>query len=674
MPKSKNPHYNKNGFEEPKKTDKIELDPTVKFIIEAWDEWDSYWGNKFSEFEQLYDRWKGKKPKRDEDWQANFHKKMTWQAEKVLVARYHSALFPTAAPIDTEAVETQDEPARILTKSMVAHWFKVGKFSKEFLSGMRSSAIYGTGLFEDDWYVRKEEKVEKVEKQIPDYKPMVDLEGKQVLDADDNPIAAQVGVKTITQEQKRLVVVEDRYRVRKANIFAWRIHPNKLTDDDDYPVIKQEYITFDDLLEMQAESEKYGVVKFDNIDKLESERFAVKPEELKRLQKGDDKEFSDKDNPRIELLYYWGKHAEGKEKKKPMWICVANRKYALFKKDNPYWHKKPSLFHIVWTEDERPSYYGIGVAEIGADAEDRANTSVNTRIDMYKKNVRGSGWYNALDKKIKKSQLQSNIPGLMRACSDPRNAVIYDNPPSLRPEDYKEEETTVNDHREITGATTSLLPTADVGQQHKTLGGMELLVSQGTQRLKPDLSMMELMGIRKMAERGLILTRQFMTRNESIELLASESELKQASLSKIYSMTPKQLMGGVNFITTGLSESIDKMQNIDKALKFMEILQKATPGHPFVNYLIKRIALWLGFEDADVFFGNMNNQTIPMTPQQMPNQIPGVNIPGQPMGGGVPIPTPNVPMMPPQQGIPGQGLPPQLLALIAQQMQNRGMR
>jgi hypothetical protein len=188
--------------------------------------------------------------------------------------------------------------------------------------------------------------------------------------------------------------------------------------------------------------------------------------------------------------------------------------------------------------------------------------------------------------------------------------------------------------------------------------------------------MMEIMGIRRIANRAFMLSRQFMSLPQAIELVASEDKLKQFNLQKIYKMEPYQLIGGVNFFCTGLAESIDKMQNIDKALKFMEVLQKTTPGNPFIQYLTKKIALWLGFEDAEQFLS-----AIPMAPQGgMPQGAPvppGVP-PGMPMPpqGMPPVPPNQMPMvrpgMPPQGGpMPqqGQGLPPQLLMQIISQMQ-----
>lgn len=627
----------------------VKLDPIVQFCKESWEDWDNHWGSKFSEFDSHYDRWIGKPPQRNEDWQAQFHKKLTWQAEKVLVARFHSALFPISAPIATDATEVTDELQGILSTSIVSHWFKIGKFSKEFLSGMRSAAIYGTGVFEDDWYQRVEKVYEKEEMEIPDYRPMVDEQRQPLLDEDGNVMSQEIGKKKVLREQAKNKVVEDRYRVRKANIYAWRIHPNKKSDDDDYPVMKQEFVTYDTLVERQSELQRYGIEKFTNMDKIEKDKTEVDKKSYDRIQK--DSGFVDKKNSELELLHYWGKYGENKAR----WITIVNRKFLLQDIDNPNWHKKSPLTHIVWTEDERESYYGIGLAKIGGVAEDRANNNINIRIDERKKNIKGGGWYNALDKKIKKSQLMKNIPGLYKSCTDVNNAVRPDIVIPSTPDDYKEEEVSVNDHREITGATSSLMPTESKKNLPDTLGATQLVLGQSVQRLRPDLAMMEFMGIRRIANRAFLATRQFMSRTESIELIASEDQKRQMNLVKIYQLTPEKIMGQANFHCTGLSESIDKAQNIDKLLKYAEVTGKIPAMQNITNYqgIAKRVALWLGFENLEDLI--LLNPANPLAPQPQPQGVPG-QMPGMP-----------------GQGIPGQpqaggGLPPEILQSIAQQI------
>lgn len=629
----KTPHYKTHTTLDTQKEE--EIDPTVEFVVDSWELWNNHWSDKFSDFDRYYDQWIGIPPKRDEDWQSQFNKKLTWQAVAVLVSRFHSALWPVPAPIEQESTEVEDELQGILGKSIVSHWFKIGKFSMEFLKGMRSSGIYGTGLFEDDWYQRKEIVNSKVDKDVDDFRPLVDDNGAKVLDDEGNIRSEAVGTRKVRIDQSKLEVVEDRYRVRKVSIYSWRVHPNKVSDDDDFPAIKQEFITFSDLQKRQAELEKYGLGSFDDMDKIKTDTFKIDETDKKRQQKGG--EYHDKKNPRLEVLHYWGLWTEDDSKnaeKVPSWIMIVNRKFKIKVSENPYWHKKPPLFHIVWTEDEKESYYGIGLAQIGESAENRANSVVNTRTDIKKKNIRSGGWYNALDKKIKKTHLVDNTPGRMKPCSDISKAVKYDDPPSLSQDDYKEEETAVNDHREITGATSSLLPTENKKNQPDTLGGMQLVIGQSAQRLKPDLLMMESMGIRKMANRAFLLTRQFLTKSEAIELVASADERKRLSLDKIYNLGPKEILGKMEFYSTGLSESIEKGQNIDKLMKYAEVTGKIPGMQEITNYqgIAKRIALWLGFEDVEEFV-QMNPQD-PLAQALLPQQQQQPQSPQQ--GGGLP--------------------------------------
>lgn len=657
MAKGTKKHYDTKGATDG--TPDKELNPCVKYVTESWDSWDFHWGTKLAEFETFYDRWWGKPPKRDKEWQAQFHKKLTWQAEKTLVARFHSALFPTSAPIETDATEVRDELQAILAKSLVAHWFKIGMFSKEFLSSMRSAAIYGTGFLEDDWYIRTEPVSERVDKEVDDYRPMVDAEtGANVLDENDNVRSTKYGTKSIQTVESKTKVVEDRYRVRKANIYAWRIHPNKLSDDDDLPVIKQEFVTYGDLEEREREAQKLGYQSFENMEDIRKDKYKAKEEDKKRLMK--DGIFYDEKNPSIELLHYWGYYKDEEDKKaekKSMWITIVNRRHILRKWDNPRWDKKSPLFHIIWTEDEKPSYYGIGLAQTGGDSEDRANNVINTRTDIKKKISRGGGWYNSADKKIKKKHLTSNVPGLWRPCTDTARAAVPDIPIPLTPDDYKEEETAVNDHREVTGATTSLNPAADKKQMHDTLGGMQLMLSQSIQKLRPDLAMMEMMGIRRAANRAFLMTRQNVTKPMMIELVASQEDKQKLGLvDSIYELSPRQIIGKVNFYCTGLSESIEKGQNIDKLMKFAEMTAKIPPLQMITNYqgIAKRIGLWLGFEDIQEFIKMNPFDPLAAQPQQ-PQGAPGQQ--GQP----------GQPGQQPQGGGNG-GLPPQVLAQIASRM------
>ena len=684
MGQEKVSHYNtKSTADSSKKTETLE--PIVMFVKDSWESWDAHWGNKLQEFERYYSAWLGTPPKRDEDWQSQFHKRLSWQAEKTLVARYHSALFPTSAPIDTDSTEINDELQALVGKSMVAHWFKIGLISKEFLSGMRSAAIYGTGLFEDEWYQKVDTVPEEKDVQEPDYRPMVLPDGNRIFDEDGNVRTEEVGIKTVKKLQWNKKIIEDRYKVKKASIFSWRIHPNKLNDDDDFPVIKQEFVTYNDLKRKETEAKTMGYSAFNNMDLIEESIFGDN-KDLKRLEK--EGEYKDDKNPRIELLHYWGFYSDTKKdennksktEEKKMWITIANRQYLIQKKENPRWDKKPPLFHIVWTEDEKPSYYGIGVVQIGKDAEDRANLNVNIRSDMKKKLLKGGGWYNALDKKIKKKELQTAVPGLYRACSDVNSAAKPDIPITLTPDDYKEEETAVNDHREITGATASLAPTGNRKDVPDTLGGMQMMLSQSVQKLKPDLVMMELMGVRQIANRAFILTRQFFKQNKAIELVASQDELKRLGVSKVYQYTPDMITQNLNFFCTGLSESIDKAQNIDKLTKLMELTSKIPPAQAITNYpnIIKRIALWLGLEDVEDFI--TMNPNMPMQPMQPPQPAGGPQgVPGQPQGMPQGGPQGMPPQMPPNMGgrmpPPGPGgnggLPPQLQMILQQMMQRR---
>ena len=217
--KGKTPHYRTDLPSQKKQP--VEIDPVVKFVVDAWTKWDAHWADKFIKFESYYDKWIGMPPKRDEPWQAQHHKRLSWQAEKVLTSRYHTALFPKAAPIAPIATEVVDEMQGILACSMTSHWFKIGKFAAEFLRAERPAAVYGTGLFEDGWIQKVEEVPRKVEKEVGDFRPMTNaVTGEPVLDENGSVRSTQIGSKKVEQEEMRKEVVEDRYFVKKGNLAS----------------------------------------------------------------------------------------------------------------------------------------------------------------------------------------------------------------------------------------------------------------------------------------------------------------------------------------------------------------------------------------------------------------------------------------------------------------------
>jgi len=115
-------------------------------------------------------------------------------------------------------------------------------------------------------------------------------------------------------------------------------------------------------------------------------------------------------------------------------------------------------------------------------------------------------------------------------------------------------------------------------------------------------------------------------------------------------------MSKMNFYCTGLSESIEKGQNIDKLMKYAEVTAKVPAMQMVTNYeaIAKRIALWLGFEDIEEFV--KINPDDPLT--QAVQSLAG----GQP---------PGMPGQPQQIPQAGGGLPPDTIKQIASQVGQR---
>lgn len=663
MPRKKSSHYDTTPTEKPKAEPLVSIPPEVKFVVGEWKKYDAYWQSRLSDFDHYYEVWKGKKPERPEEWQAQHNKKLVFQDERNLVSRFHSALFPTEAPIDHSATEDIDEVNAIIAKSMVAHYFKMGNdetVQTEFLKMQRSSGIYGTGYGETEWFQKRAWIFDKGEVEEDDYRSLRGPNGF-LLDKDGNVQTQLLDVKKkVFREKKSYGVVDNRPRLKFTNIFAWRVHPKKMCPEDGYPAIKQEFVSYETLLDMQEEAKALGFEPFEaeGITRLKEMKVQVKESDYSRHLRGGD--FKDQDNPEVELKHYWGLYAlqdeKGTPKKVPTWITIANDAILLRKIRNPHWHQSPPLVKIVWTFDPKESWYGIGLPEIGEASEARVNDIINYRFDNLTKIINVGGSYNANDPKIEKRLLSVSSPGLWRPCSEPGKSYQYDRPPDVTTGAYVEEQRATEDHRDTTGSVASLAPTSDPKQEKKTLGQSQISLHGATERLKPDLKMQELQGVKVVANRFHMLLRQFGVKEELIELLASEDELKRFKLEKMMQIDPKRLIGKADFYCTGLSEFLEKEQMIEKLLKFREITQ----NDPTINIqeVNRRIANLMGFPDIEKLVN-----PLPLQPQTAGQTPPGAPpLPGQPFQPDLPAGLPSQIPQALEGGIPPEELLAQLMA------------
>jgi len=154
---------------------------------------------------------------------------------------------------------------------------------------------------------------------------------------------------------------------------------------------------------------------------------------------------------------------------------------------------------------------------------------------------------------------------------------------------YKEEEMAKNDFREATGAVANLMP--EIGSEHRTAMGIELLQGAAGMRFRPVLRRMETDLIAQLAMFFFSNLKQFMTEGEWVQITGKNGKVEPIKI------TPQELQAKVYFIPTGISETLNKETMVGQLLRFKEV----TANDPTVNRqeINKRIAELMGFKDIE---------------------------------------------------------------------------
>jgi hypothetical protein len=544
-----------NTVKQPDVKSESQKDPMVSFIVDEFQRYESHWRDRFEKAKKIYDMWLNKPPTRTFDWQNQVHVPMMVEAEQTITPRLFAALFPTEAPIDCQVYGEASEEQAIIIKSMIAHEFRVSDVQGESIPALTQCCLLGTGYIESPWLVERTWQVDK------------------------------------STMQRYLAVTANRPDCKAVNFFEFYPHPAKLSMRDGLPLIRRRFCDAE-YLKRLAENPHF---KMENLQTaLASESVVDVPATIVD-QNG--KAMNLKQREKYELLEYWGPwdttyEKDGKPKKDlavPHWIIVVNRSVKIRSIPNPFNHQRPPFCKLKLFEDVNPSWFGIGVGQVGYPTQERLNKIVNQRLDNVDLVLNKQGFYNGNDTLINTKKLQVSKPGQWHKVSDTVTSIRWMDTPDVTQSSYKEEEIAKQDFRESTGATVPLMPT-DEGQ-HRTAMGINLLQGAAGARFRPVLRRLETDFIQDLAFMYLSNLQQFMTTPEWISVTGEQGK-KQPIMIR-----PEDIQAKVLFIPTGLSETLNKEVQIGQLLRFKEVsVQDPTVNRTEIN---KRIAELMGFKDIE---------------------------------------------------------------------------
>ena len=522
----------------------VAKDPMVDYVVSEFQYYDGFWSQKFEQAKEIIDMWKNKAiPKRQAHHNA-INVPLMVEGEQTITPRLFTALFPSDAPLDVHAEGEAPEEQAINIKGIIQHHFRVADILGESYCGLTQCTLLGTGYVEGgSWYVRK---------------------GWQV-DGEGN---------------RYYVPIESRPDCSFVDFFEMFPHPAKRKMNDPLPVVRRRYVDAETLKKLAVDS------KFDST-KLQEALDSQHPTPRYHVTK--QKEY--------EILDYWGpwdeRYKDSDEEKVrkavPYWIIIVNRSVKLRGIPNPYNHQMPPFCKMKLFEDPEPSWFGVGIGEIGMPTQERINKIVNQRLDNVDLVLNRQGCYNAHDTEINTKKLSSSKPGQWHRVSDTVASLRWMDVPDVTSSSYKEEEIAKNDFREATGAVANLMP--EVGSEHRTAMGIQLLQGAAGMRFRPILRRLETDLIQALAMFFFSNLKQFMTQAEWVQITGKNGEVKPIKI------TPEQIQAKVFFIPTGISETINKETMVGQLLRFKEV----TANDPTVNRqeINKRIAELMGFKDIN---------------------------------------------------------------------------
>jgi len=521
----------------------------VEYVKKEFERYEKFHDERFAKCQKYYDMWSGKLPKKPEPWMNNIHVPMMIEAEQTITPRVYTALFPTDAPVDCQVEWDTPAQAGVVVKNLIKHYFRVANVQGKSWSALTQNTLFGTCYLETgSWLVRR------------------------------GWVVGEDG-------QRYYTLIESRPDCKQVDFFEMFPHPAKLTMDDGLPLIRRRYCDAEYLKSLSENP----FFMFTNLkDALDSK--LVKPSNLSY-----DK--SDKDE--YEILDYWGPYDEQYEKDEkivvkkavPYWGIVINRTIVVRAIPNPYNHQQPPFSKGKLFEDAMPSWFGIGIGQIGHPSQERGNKIVNQRLDNVDIIMNQERLVNASDTVINRKKLGISKPGQVHFVSDINSSIKWAEVPNVTTEAYKEEELCKTDFRESTGATSSMMPSDSVDDQHKTAMGIQLMQGAAGMRFRPVLKNWEADVIQTTAQFFFSNARQFMTIPEWVQIVGEEGQKYNVRV------TPEQIQSKVFFIPTGLSETVNKETQIANLMRYREL----AVNDPTINRteLNKRIGEFMGFKDMD---------------------------------------------------------------------------
>lgn len=512
---------------------------------------------------------------------SSLHIPATFKAVETLLPRIMNTLFAVNPPFDVRPREESDKRQSEIIKELIRYQFDQSNVYSKFADFVKQALIYGTSIAKVIW--RKDEG-----------------EGvglASIYEEAINPVTGLLERNEVGQEMARVPkILFDNPDFEVVDLFDFFIDPDATEIGQSWE-IHRTIKTFDELKAL----ERQGI--YENIDKLKETQTSEKDSKSERRGAIGLSEPQDiKGITKIEILEYWGDW-----KDKDSVITIANRSVSIRPKDkqrNPYYHSKHPFIHIICFPIPK-EFYGMGICEVINSMQEELDDTRNQRLDNVTLILNRMWTYNK-DSGINPHRLKS-APGRLI----PRGADPEDITPLITPDvtesAYMEEKLIKDDIEEATGATRSIMPSADVKSVHRTAAGLAMMQSAAGERLKLIIGLIEEQGMKKLIEMYYQLDLQFIDKEMVIRIVGEEG-------NEFIKVSPEDIRGNFDFKPAGSSEVVNKEIELNQLTAFLNMA--APVLGPAVYKLLRKIWERFGFKNAEEIIPE------PQEPQEVPEGSP----------------------------------------------------
>jgi len=475
---------------------------------------------------------------------------------RIIGALFASRPYVSVVPLKAETVDN----AKVLETLLDYQLTQKINIIEIATSWVKEALIYGTSILKVGW----------------------DYEEAEVWV--DEPIASFMGMDIMPRRVKKVAAIKDDPLVEHIDLWDFYVDPNGKTIDDAEYCIHKPYVSIAYLKRM----EELGVFK--NIDKVikrinkDGQMYEIAGETQPYETGASDRLSSigmqdvQKTDGKVELLEYWQDDRV---------VVIANRSIVIRNEENPYHHRKKPFVRLVDIPVPH-EFYGIGEIEPIEHLQYELNSLRNQRMDNINLIINNM-WKILRGADINPKQLVSRPGGIIEV--DEMNDI--EALPMTDVTGQSVEQAIENVRRDIDNANGVYdYARGETTDRRETATTASILSTAANERFKLKITLIEDIGIRRLASLLIQLDQQYIDTNRCVYILGENG-------TNYKDVSPQDIRG--QFDVMPLGSSIEPIHNKENRLVNLINLYNNLKDSPFVNHplLIKKILDAADFKDAN---------------------------------------------------------------------------